>query len=230
MILRAYPGWGRGDLFGPAAPVAVRLSIAIAASIALHAAIVIAVQPSRGVSRPQGYVFTARLAHADERRDQKAVLPDPGASLPAPPAEEAHRAGPPRDSALPSAPARPEFSAAQTQFNAAGRLLPAQRYYLASELDRPPSPLQPVEPENPVESGSREGYVVLHLLIDERGSVDEVAVLRAEPSGVFEKSALAAFGSARYSPGIRSGAAVKSQLVVEVQYRLETRPVTGRGY
>jgi protein TonB len=72
--------------------------------------------------------------------------------------------------------------------------------------------------------------VVLQLLINERGSVDEVAVVRAEPSGVFEKSALAAFDSARFSPGILFGAAVKSQLLVEVQYRLESRAISGRGY
>lgn len=241
MVLPNRLGWGRGRPFGPATPVRVRLSLAIAASVALHAAIILAVHPSRGVSRPHGFAFTARLAPADERRDQKAALLDLRASAPAPaavsPAEEARIAGPPQDPAMLSPPARPDFSAVdaaaaqtQTQSNAAGGLLPAQRYYLASELERPPSPLQAVEAENPVESGSREGFVVLRLLINERGSVDEVAVVRAEPSGVFEKSALAAFGSAQFSPGILFGAAVKSQLLVEVQYRLENRAVSGRGY
>lgn len=245
------PAWGHGGPsppflpfphfpafhMGPTTPVRVRLSLAIAVSVALHAAIILTVHPSRGVSRPQGFAFTARLAPADEGRDQKAAPLDPGASAPAPapPAEEARIAGPPQNPAVLSPPARPDFSAAaaaqtRTQSDAAGGVLPAQRYYLASELERPPSPLQTVEPENPVESGSREGIVVLRLLINERGSVDEVTVVRAEPSGVFEKSALAAFGGARFSPGMLSGAAVKSQLLVEVQYRLDARAVSGRGY
>jgi len=72
--------------------------------------------------------------------------------------------------------------------------------------------------------------VVLRLFINELGTVDEVMVVRAEPSGVFEKSAIAAFGSARFSPGMLAGAAVKSQLLVEVLYRLERRETSGRGY
>jgi TonB family protein len=72
--------------------------------------------------------------------------------------------------------------------------------------------------------------VVLRLLINERGTVDEVTVVRAEPIGVFEKSALAAFRGARFSPGMRYGAAVKSQLLVEVQYRMDPRAASGRGY
>lgn len=243
------PAWGHGgppppfphfspSHRGPATPVGVRLSLAIAVSVALHTAIILAVHPSRGAVWPQGLAFTARLVPADEGRDQKAALLDPGASAPAPasPAEEARIAGPPQDPAVLSPPTRPDFSAAdataaqtRTQFDPAG-VLPAARYYLASELERQPTPQQPVEPENPAESGSREGIVVLRLLINERGTVDEVTVVRAEPSGVFEKSALAAFGSARFSPGMLSGAAVKSQWLVEVQYRLDARAVSGRGY
>lgn len=222
-MLPNLPGWGRGGPFpafplGPATPVRVRLWWAIAASIALHAAIILAVPPSRGVSRPYELALTARLVSADERRDQPPSLRERSTAAPAQagPAEQARVAESPQEPTSLALPALP--------------VLPEPRYYLASELQQQPAPLQPVEPENPAEAGSREGLVQLRLLINERGSVDEITVVRAEPSGVYEKSALAAFANARFSPGVRFGAAVKSQLLVEVQYRLDSRAVSGRGY
>ena len=108
--------------------------------------------------------------------------------------------------------------------------MPAPRYYLTSELDRNPVPLQPVEPESPAEAGSAEGTVVLRVLIDERGEVDDVTVVRAQPQDVFEKSAIAAFSRTRFSPGMLYGVPVKSQILVEVQFRNPNRIASGRGY
>jgi TonB family protein len=217
-MLPNFPGWGQGDPlplpWGPATPVRWRLAWAVAASIALHAAVVVAVHPSRAVWRPHDTALTARLVSAGERRDQ----PPLARSTPVPggPAGEASAAESPPEPAPLALPAPPELSLA--------------RYYLASELQQQPEPLQPVEPEAPAESGSREGFVHLRLMINERGGVDEASVVRAEPSGVYEKSALAAFANAQFSPGVRSGVPVKSQILVEVQYRLQNRAVSGRGY
>jgi protein TonB len=65
----------------------------------------------------------------------------------------------------------------------------------------------------------REGRVLLRIYINERGLTDRVAVVRAEPAGIFDESAIAAFGGARYSPGTLEGMAVKSQILLEVDYR-----------
>jgi TonB family protein len=217
-MLPNFPRWGRGGAFPlpwcPATPIRVRLAWAIAASIALHAAVVVAVHPSRGVWRPHDTALTARLVSASEVRDQPPLERSVPAS--AGPAEQARAAESPPEPAPLALPAPPELS--------------LTRYYPASELQQQPEPLQPVEPEAPAESGSREGFVHLRLLINERGGVDEATVVRAEPSGVYEKSALAAFANARFSPGVRSGVPVKSQILVEVQYRLQNRAVSGRGY
>lgn len=226
-------------LWGPATPVGVRLSLAIAISAALHTAIILALHPSRGGTRPVGIAFTARLVPAlvaENGRSDQALLLDPGASVSpgadVPQAQQARADETLRDSLPPASPAQPDASAAPAaaQAEVAAGLLPGMRYYLPTELQRPPAAQQPVEPESPAESGWREGSVVLRLFINELGTVDEVMVVRAEPSGVFEKSAIAAFGSARFSPGMLAGAAVKSQLLVEVLYRLERRETSGRGY
>ena len=78
----------------------------------------------------------------------------------------------------------------------------------------------------------REGVVVLRLLISDTGQVDNVAVVRAEPAGVFEQAAIEAFAKARFSPGLAGGTPVKSQITVEVQFVPINRGarVSGRTY
>lgn len=104
--------------------------------------------------------------------------------------------------------------------------------YRAVGLDPPPRPLNDIEPEYPLTQGLREGVVVLRLLINEKGIVDEAIVVRSFPPGVFDSSAVVAFGSAKFSPGMFLGLPVKSQLTVEVEFMPTNRgaAVSGRGY
>lgn len=104
--------------------------------------------------------------------------------------------------------------------------------YRAVGLDPPPRPLHDIDPEYPLAQGGREGVVVLRLLINEKGIVDEAIVVRSFPPGVFDSSAVVAFGSAKFSPGMFLGLPVKSQLTVEVEFMPTNRgaAVSGRGY
>ena len=115
---------------------------------------------------------------------------------------------------------------------AAPALPPAPSYLAVGRLDPGPIPLHDIEPGYPEEAGLQRGTVVLRLLINERGDVDDVAVVRAAPRGLFESSALAAFGSAKFSPGMLLGVPVKSQLTIEVEFTPINRgsTVSGRGY
>lgn len=90
--------------------------------------------------------------------------------------------------------------------------------YQALGLDPPPRPLHDIEPEYPTQRGLREGVVVLRLLINEKGLVDDVTVIRSLPPGMFDTSAITAFGNARFSPGMFLGLPVKSQMTVEVEF------------
>lgn len=94
-------------------------------------------------------------------------------------------------------------------------------YYPAKELDKRAVPLAAINPVYPEASLTKkiEGYVVLRLLINETGKVDKVEVMKSVPVGVFDSSARSAFGKARFSPALKNGAAVKSQMVVEVKYQ-----------
>ncbi len=97
-------------------------------------------------------------------------------------------------------------------------LAPAPSYRASGELDPPPRPLQSIDPVYPESAGMQEGSVVLRLLISSSGEVDEVAVVRATPPGLFEQSALQAFAKAKFSPGYFLGIPVKSQIFIEVGY------------
>lgn len=129
--------------------------------------------------------------------------------------------------ALPAATAGPTSSAEES-----ARLARHASYALAGLLDVPPMPLSDIQPDYPESAGNQQGTVVLRLFISASGEVDELFVVRALPSGFFEEAALTAFAPARFSPGMHHGRAVKSQMVVEVQFVPFNRGagVSGRGY
>jgi len=93
------------------------------------------------------------------------------------------------------------------------------RYWPASRLDVRPQIRTHVMPEYPPNliSGVK-GRVVLDLYISPQGTLDRVRVVRAEPPGRFEDSALKAFAGARFTPGLRKGKAVSSLVRIEVTY------------
>ncbi|MGQ0545947.1 MAG: energy transducer TonB [Betaproteobacteria bacterium] len=93
----------------------------------------------------------------------------------------------------------------------------ANRYWRTRELDVVPGIRTRVHPEFP-DLARVSGKVLIRLFIDERGTVEHVAILRAEPAGVFEASARRAFLAARFTPGMKSGVPVKSQLTLQVDY------------
>jgi protein TonB len=125
--------------------------------------------------------------------------------------------------------AEPPAPAAPTD---ASGLPAAPAYRGVAGLDNAPSPLQDILPEYPPSAGQQEGTVVLRLLINEKGHVDSVAVVRAFPKGFFEEASIAAFAKAEFAPGRFLGVPVKSQIMVEVQFTPINRggTVSGHGY
>ena len=100
----------------------------------------------------------------------------------------------------------------------AGKAAPAaSRYYRTRELDVVPGIMTRTHPEFP-DMARVNGKVLIRLFIDERGTVEHVAILRAEPPSIFEASARRAFLAARFTPGMKAGVPVKSQLTLQVDY------------
>lgn len=100
--------------------------------------------------------------------------------------------------------------------------LPPARYFPPHELDRKPhavGEIPLVYPAHmPLVARSR---IVLSLLIDEGGEVDEVIAEANEAPPELVQLASRAFADARFLPGVRDGMAVKSRLRVEVTFEGE---------
>lgn len=102
--------------------------------------------------------------------------------------------------------------------------IPGPWYFPARLLHQRPQPTRSIEPEYPEAGREIDGLVVLTLLIGESGSVDDYRLDSAVPPGIFERSAIAAFSTANYTPGRINGKAVRSQLKVEIRYSPGEKP------
>jgi protein TonB len=97
---------------------------------------------------------------------------------------------------------------------------PDLTYYAAKQLDVYPSLTVPVDLRYDGEAAARgiTGRALLLVLIDELGTVNEVNVVEAEPADTFEDDAKRAFLDARFTPAYRNGRAVRSRVLIEVNY------------
>ncbi len=227
-----------------------RVVVAGALAVALHVALLL---PARltpvGSALPDAAPMTTMTVRLLSRKTLAAAVPvnEPAAALPATPELAqlpvathgfdarggADAASSPAASSVAAKPARaaPELAATASATPAAAALPPAPDYFAGGRLDPGPRPLEDVNPDYPEEAKQQEGSVVLRLLINEAGGVDNAAVVRAYPAGLFEQSALEAFGKAKFSPGRMLGVAVKSQITIEVMFTPINRgKVSGRSY
>lgn len=110
-------------------------------------------------------------------------------------------------------------------------LAPAKHYYPARELDIRPqirSVVEPAYPRTAFEQGQA-GSVRLRIQIDAQGRVDGVAPQGREASDPFTAAAITAFRAARYTPGVKNGVPVPSEVVIEVQFETFSAAETFRG-
>lgn len=89
------------------------------------------------------------------------------------------------------------------------------RYYLAQELDSYPRPLAPLHFSRP--AGGSAVEVLLEVLVDERGVVQDVILAQSSQSGRADEELRALLAAAHFLPARRDGRAVKSRLVLRVR-------------
>jgi protein TonB len=244
-----------GDSIGQsgfAAGQAPRLSAAVAVVVALHVALLTFRPGVSGASRPASAapVMAIRVVHAARpalaplaaaTAEPSSVLPPTptvAVAEPTPAPAPSTRNGAETNDARPRDDARAGAVPGAAAVPSNADLAPVQRslaaapdYALGATLNPGPRPLDEIEPEYP-DIHLREGVVVLRLLIGTNGHVDDVAVVRSAPEGVFEQAALDAFVKARFSPGLAAGTPVKSQITVEVNFMPINRGsrISGRTY
>ncbi|MDQ6627329.1 MAG: TonB family protein [Pseudomonadota bacterium] len=240
-------------------PGRLRVLVALLASVALHSTLLAALRPGGALgataartyllvrmlsARPDVVVAAAAATTAVTPEEASAAGSKSGtaeranpltgpvpsrqaASAPTEPREMSPAA---RESESPAAdwPSTPSSAASQREPG----LRPAPAYLSGAHLDPGPAPLDDIEPVFPTEAGNQEGMVVLRILISEAGVVDDVAVIRSAPKGLFEHAAVVAFQNAKFSPGRVFGLPVKSQINIQVDFTPFNRgaTVSGRGY
>ena len=207
---------------------------AIAASAVLHLWIVEGVSTAvrRATTQPPASALAVRLEHSSAtRQEQEAVR-----SVAAIEAADATPAVPTiRDVSRPAQPSagnreyeQPRVSVADARLQDAHQSLPAPVdpvYYAARDLDIYPSPAIPLRfgyPPHLMPAGPT-GSVLLSVKVDESGVVDHAAVIAADPPGHFEDHTRSVLAAARFNPARRAGRAVKSQVMVRVDYDPATR-------
>ena len=207
---------------------AARFALALAASLALHMAVVFGVQV-KAAQRAERPLPVMEVRIARQAGEVSSVALSTGEPSAVQVMNESETVDPVRDQKDVPPPAMPASPAVEQ----ANPLLPALEvplledptWYPAKQVDVHPTALYPIKPNYPDKGAERgvEGNVVLLLLIDEAGAVKEVTVMEANPEGVFEESALSAFREARFAPAQKSGRVVKSRVLIRVSYELNDR-------
>lgn len=187
-----------------------RLGAFIAVSFALHLATLVSVPPSGVASAPYRGPTQPGALHA--RLDPRALLPaDAGES----------RA---QDTVAPAEaePAQVEAKADPRAGVPGGADLPfPDKWYTATEVDVRAEPIGEVRVEYPMdlEGTGIPGRVRLLLFIDERGVVTRMQITEAEPARLFDAAAMRAWTDVKFSPAQKNGVAVKSQKLLELNFR-----------
>ena len=112
-----------------------------------------------------------------------------------------------------SAPAAPPAPAAPSADETAGQSGPEQEVM----------PLNDVRPEYPYRARQRgiEGHIKLAFTITAAGKVENIRVLEASPSNVFDREARRAAARWRFAPRTENGAAVSREAVKTLHFRLQ---------
>jgi protein TonB len=90
-------------------------------------------------------------------------------------------------------------------------------------MDTPPKALRQVQPEFPERARRKgvQGYVKVSVYVNESGSVDQVRILDAAPSGVFEQAAESAIRAWEFQPGVYQGESVAGWVTQTFRFKLQ---------
>jgi protein TonB len=194
---------------------AARLALALALSVALHLLLLgrIGLQPGAEAGKA-GVVLHARLAPPAQAGPVVPVIDRPLAH----PAAARETTPPAPVDTEPAA--MPEAVAQLEEAADAPLSLPDPVHYPAAELDLYPRLLDPVRPawSEPAREAHLAGSVTLLVLVDENGHVTEATVVDADPAGVFDEVARAAFLHAAFAPAQKDGRRVRSRILVSVGF------------
>jgi protein TonB len=199
----------------------MRLIKAVALSFLLHLALLVGLPVNPTGGEPQRIsTITARLEPVAAERESLRADPVAVNSLDSSPAAgKTLKPAEARTESKPE-PARAKEPAPSPSSGIEVPFIRDPTYYPAKQLDVYPQPLNAIKLDYPESAASAkvDGRVLVLLLIDEFGIVNDASVVESQPEGYFEEAALAVFRAARFSPAQKLGHAVKSRVLLQVKY------------
>jgi periplasmic protein TonB len=199
-----------------------RLLVACLLSLLLHLALLlgIPVNPTGGSPNTVATIYARLEPAADSKPAQDAAQAPTektgaAANENAQPEPAATKVEPKRES-KPAATGLPSSPSGGVELP----LTPDPTYYPAKQLDVYPHPLTPIKLNYPDSAAAQriDGRLLLLLLIDESGVVNEASVVEAQPEGYFEAAALSVLRATRFFPAQKQGYPVKSRVLLQVNY------------
>ncbi|MDL1980066.1 MAG: energy transducer TonB [Deltaproteobacteria bacterium] len=96
-------------------------------------------------------------------------------------------------------------------------------FYDQSEVDRMPMAIFKMKPIYPYRARRLNiaGKVDVKFLVDEKGCVSNIKILKSTPPGIFDESVHKALASWRFSPGELDGRAVSTWVVTTIEFDME---------
>jgi len=94
--------------------------------------------------------------------------------------------------------------------------------YTLSEIDQPPRVVERAAPAYPSEAKRPwvQGVVTLKFIVTRKGIVLHPEVVKADPPGVFDASALEAIAKWRFKPAIKDGREVDVIIIAPLRFEL----------
>ncbi len=153
-------------------------------------------------------------APKSESKSEPGPAPEPAVQRPAPAPEPAAKSHSP--SRKPAPEKRSSAPAAEIPSQ------PIRSEFGLEEVDKPPRVVRKIPPDYPYRARRRNlrGMVTVRFLVTEKGDVDRLSVVRADPEGVFEKNVVSAVRRWRFSPGIYEGRPVATWVELPIRFRL----------
>ena len=95
--------------------------------------------------------------------------------------------------------------------------------YIQGEVDQMPIPIFKMKPIYPYRAKrlNVRGKVEVKFLVDKRGHVSNIKILKSKPAGIFNDSVRRAIPSWKFSPGKVRGHAVSTWVVTSIEFELE---------
>ena len=194
-------------------PSRYRLAVGVGLSILAHALVILAVRPMAVAYAPPKPLQVELRQLAPLADALLGLQGEPGESDSSAPTSLAAPIGPPIAEPPPPNTAAEPVAGPEL-------LISPDSYLSARELDVLAQPVNEVDlvyPQMPYQMRVR-GKVMLRILINERGGIDQVSVLDSEPRGTFEEAALTAVWALKFAPAKKGGRSVKSQKTIEVTF------------